>query len=118
MEQQPPDGLDPRRAYPRLHVEIDAYLDTLDGRQKVSLVDLSQAGAHIALSEPQAVKEGVLSWLGFDTFAMAAWQNEDEVGLQFDRLLPLHYMVQTRQRAPTLVLDMAQAWVTGDLRDR
>jgi hypothetical protein len=117
MEQLPPDGSDPRRAYLRLHVGIDAYLDTIEGRQKVYLVDLSQSGAHVALSQPEAVKEGVLTWLGFDTFAIAAWQHEDEVGLQFDQLLPLHVMVETRKRAPTLVLEMAQAWVTGDLRD-
>jgi len=117
MEQLPPDGLDPRRAFLRLHVGIDAYLDTLEGRQKVYLVDLSQSGAHVALSEPREVTEGVLSWLGFDTFAIAAWQRDDEVGLQFDRLLPLHYMVETRQRAPSLVLDMAQDWVTGGLHD-
>jgi hypothetical protein len=117
MADPPSDGTDPRRAYSRLHVGIDAYLDTLEGRQRVSLVDLSQAGAQVTLSQPEHVKEGVLSWLGFDTFAIAVWQNENEVGLQFDKLLPISYIVETRKRAPSLVLEMAQAWVTGGLPD-
>jgi hypothetical protein len=110
-------GLDPRRAYSRLRVGIDAYLDTLDGRQKVRLIDLSQAGAHLVLSKPEVVKEGVLSWLRFDTFGIAMWQSEEDVGLKFDRLLPLHVLKETRERAPAVVLEMAQAWVSGSLAD-
>jgi hypothetical protein len=111
------DGSDPRRAHSRLHVEIEASLDTLDGRQKVRLVDLSQAGAHVVLSTPETVTEGVLRWLDFDTFAITVWQREDDVGLKFDRLLAPHVLEATRQRAPSLVLEMAQAWVTGTLAD-
>lgn len=110
-------GFDPRRAYSRLQVGIDAYLDTLEGRQKVRLADLSQAGAHIVLSKPEAVKEGVLRWMRFDTFAMSVWQREDDVGLQFDRPLPACVITETRLRAPSVVLEMAQAWVSGNLRD-
>jgi hypothetical protein len=117
MADPPSDDSDPRRAYSRLPVEIDAYLDTLEGRQKVRLVDLSQAGAHIVLSQPETVKEGVLTWLRFDTFGIAMWQHEDDVGLKFDRLLPPHVLDETRERAPALVLEMAQAWVSGNLAD-
>jgi hypothetical protein len=117
MADPPGDGTDSRRAHARLQVEIDASLETLDGRQKVRLVDLSPAGAHVVLSKPEQVKEGVLRWLRFDTFAMAMWQQEDDVGLKFDRLLPAHILAETRERAPSLVLEMAQAWVTGNLTD-
>ena len=117
MADPPTDGCEPRRAHSRLHVEIEASLETLKGRQKVRLVDLSPAGAHVVLSEPETVEEGVLRWLEFDTFAIAAWQEEDDVGLKFDRLLPSLVFEETRRRAPSLVLDMAQAWVSGDLAD-
>ena len=117
MVGSPPDGFDPRRAYSRLHVGIDATLETLEGRQTVCLVDLSQAGAHVVLSEPQTIREGVLRWLNFDTFGVAMWQGEEGVGLKFDRLLPAHILDETRERAPGLVLEMAQAWVSGELRD-
>jgi hypothetical protein len=117
MEDLPPDGSDPRRAYPRLHVGIDGSLETLEGRQTVRLVDLSPAGAHIVLSQPETVREGVLRWLEFDTFGMAVWQDAMDVGLKFDRLLPAHVLDETRERAPGLVLEMAQAWVSGSLHD-
>jgi len=117
MADPPTDGPEPRRAHSRLHVEIEASFETLEGRQKVCLVDLSRAGAHMVLSKPEAISEGVLRWLEFDTFAMAVWQEDDDVGLKFDRLLPPHAFEETRRRAPSLVLEMAQAWVSGDLAD-
>jgi hypothetical protein len=114
---QPIDGLDPRRAYARLELGIEAWFDTLDGRQGVRLIDLSQAGAHLLLSRPEPVREGVLSWLRFDTFAVVAWQREEHVGLEFDRLLPLPVMIETRHRAPDVVRETAEAWVSGTLSD-
>ena len=80
-------------------------------------MDLSQAGAHIVLSKPEVVKEGVLTWLRFDTFGITMWQQEEDIGLKFDRLLPPHVMQETRERAPSVVLEMAQAWVSGSLSD-
>jgi hypothetical protein len=117
MADPPAEGTDPRRAFSRLHLGIDAFLDTLEGRQRVRLVDLSPAGAHIVLSKPEEVKEGVLTWLRFDTFGMTMWQREEDVGLKFDRLLPPHVLEETGARAPGLVLEMAQAWVAGNLAD-
>ena len=118
MTDRPEPEPEPRREYPRLSVGIDAFLDTLDGRQRVRLIDLSQAGAHLVLSKPESVKEGVLRWLQFDTFGISVWQNEDDVGLKFDRLLPPHVLRETRERAPQVVLEMAQAWVTGAISGR
>lgn len=117
MEHLPPDGFDPRRAYSRLHIGIDGSLETLEGRQTVRIVDLSQSGAHLVLSEPQLVREGVLRWLNFDTFGVVMWQDEEDVGLQFDRLLSQHFLDETHERAPGLVLELAQAWVSGSLHD-
>lgn len=117
MADPPANDSEPRRAYPRLSVGIDASLETLSGRQTVRLIDLSQAGAHLVLTRPETVSEGVLRWLDFDTFGMAVWQHEDDVGLKFDRLLSERTLAETRERAPAVVLEMAQAWVSGTLSD-
>ena len=117
MSNLPPDGSDPRRAYSRLHVGIDGTLETLEGRQAVRVVDLSPSGAHLVLSQPAKIREGVLRWLNFDNFGMTMWQDDEDVGLKFDRLLPEHILDETRARAPGLVLELAQAWVAGSLHD-
>ena len=114
---------EPRRALPRLALGIGAYFDTLDGRQKVRLMDLSQAGAQVILSSPEPIGEGVLRWLRFDTYAVAVWQDEQRLGLEFDRLLPVQFLVETRLRAPSVVreemmhTEMARAWVAGNVSD-
>jgi hypothetical protein len=112
-----------RRASPRLPLGIGARFDTLDGRQNVRLIDLSQGGAHLILSQPGEVREGVIAWLGFDSYAAVAWQRGDHVGLEFDRPLPISWLVETRKRAPSVVQEealgneMARAWVMGRMSD-
>jgi hypothetical protein len=116
-------GPDPRRAAPRLQLGIGARFETLDGRQSVRLIDLSQGGAHVILSESDEVREGVLAWLGFDSYAVVAWQRDNHVGLAFDRPLSLSCLVTTRKRAPSVVqeeamgAELARAWVSGGISD-
>ena len=105
---------DPRRAYSRLTVGIGASFDTLDGRQTVRLIDLSQGGAHLILSRPAPLREGLLTWLRFEAFADVVWQHGEHVGLAFDELVPIPSLVETRMRAPSVVREAAQAWVSGD----
>jgi hypothetical protein len=114
------DGRAPRRAFARLRLGIAARLETLDGRQKVRLIDLSQGGAHIILSDPGDIRQGVLTWLRFESFGAVAWVDGDHVGLEFDRPLPLAVLVETRQQAPTVVREeamnaecAARDWVAG-----
>jgi PilZ domain-containing protein len=109
----------PRRAYSRLRLGISAQLETLDGRQRVRLIDLSQGGAHVILSKPGHLREAVLTWLRFETFGAVVWQEEQHIGLNFDKLLPLPVLVETRLQAPTVVRDeayeIAREWVTGNV---
>lgn len=117
------NGVDGRRAFLRLQVGIGARLDTLDGSQQVRLIDLSQGGAHIILSRPEEAGAGMLTWMNFETFGELAWQEEDHVGLKFDKLLPPGCLAQTRLRAPSVVRDeeegasLTRAWVAGELSD-
>jgi hypothetical protein len=119
---EPPEEQEqaPRRAYSRLRLGITAQLETLDGRQSVRLIDLSQGGAHIILSKPGDVRQGMLTWLHFETFSTLAWEEGEHVGLKFDKLLPLTVLVETRHLAPTVVRDeamlaqeAARDWVAG-----
>jgi len=112
----------PRRAHSRLRLGISARIETLDGKQRVRLLDLSQGGAHIVLSEPHDIRKAVLSWLRFETYGEVVWQEGQHIGLAFDRPLPLACLVETRQRAPTVVREeamgveqAARQWVAGTL---
>jgi len=113
-------GSEPRRAFSRLELGIIARLDMLSGWQRVRLIDLSQGGAHLILSRPEPIGEGVLKWLRFDAYGAVAWQEREHVGMKFDGLLPLPWLVETRQRAPFVVREEAMAtelaahdWVAG-----
>lgn len=87
------------------------------------LVDLSQGGAQIILSKMEKPAAGLLTWLNFEAFGEAVWQDGDCLGLKFDKLLPLGCLVSTRKKAPSVVRaealgdELAQAWVSGELSD-
>jgi hypothetical protein len=108
------------RAFPRLQLGISAQLETLDGRQRVRLMDLSQGGAHLILSHTGSFRECVLTWLGFEVFGAAAWSEGKHFGLTFENPLPLRVLVETRQRAPSVVREeeenAAKEWVAGTLQ--
>lgn len=102
-----------RRTHARLRLGIPARFDTLDGRQNVRLVDLSQGGAQIVLPGEAPVREGVLTWMRFETFGMAVWQDGESVGLEFDRPLSLECLRATREHAPEIFLEAARDFVSG-----
>lgn len=112
-----------RRAFARLEVGIGARFTTLAGEQAVRLVNLSQKGARLMLSAPEAAGAGVLTWLDFETFGELAWQQGDTIGIAFDELLSPGCMAQTRRRAPSVVEEeesgtkLAQAWIAGEIAD-
>jgi hypothetical protein len=116
------DDQAPRRAFSRLRLGISAQLETLDGRQKVRLMDLSQGGAHIIVSQAGDIRQAVLSWLHFETFGIVAWTDGPNIGLEFDKPLPIGVLVETRQRAPSVVREEAMGdqlaardWVAGTI---
>ena len=120
MESIEPLEQPPRRAYSRLRLGISAQLETLEGRQRVRLIDLSQGGAHIILSQQHDIRQAVLTWIRFETFGTVAWHDGAHIGLEFDKLLPLPVLVETRHRAPSVVSDEAMGaeaaardWVAG-----
>lgn len=118
MTDMPVDqGQAPRRVHLRLQLGISAQLETLDGRQRVRLIDLSQGGAHLIVSHDSDFHEAVFTWLRFETFGSVVWREGRDVGLEFDKLLPLGVLVETRLRGPTVVREeeeqAAREWVAG-----
>jgi hypothetical protein len=112
-------GQAPRRVHLRLQLGISAQLETLDGRHRVRLIDLSQGGAHVIVGHDEDFHEAVLTWLHFETFGAVVWREGRDVGLEFDKLLPLGVLVETRLRAPPVVREeeeqAAREWVAGTL---
>jgi hypothetical protein len=111
-----------RRAHARLSVGISARVETLEGNLPVRLIDLSQRGAHIVLLRTCEISRGVLSWLDFEAFGFVAWKDGDHIGLEFDEIVPLEELVETRNRAPSVVREeslsaeaAARDWAAGTL---
>lgn len=102
-----------RRRHARLRLGIPARLETLDGRQNVRLLDLSHGGAQIVMENDAKVREGVLTWMRFDTFCVPAWQEGEYVGLEFDRPLSVECLRATRDFAPEIFLEAARDFVSG-----
>lgn len=120
-------GLDPhleyqRRAHARLRLGIVARLETLHGRRVARLVDLSRSGAQLILNDERPLQRAVVSWLGYEAFGFTAWQQGDHVGIEFDDMIPMAWLMTTRERAPAVVQNealgdpaAARAFVEGRL---
>lgn len=113
----------PRRSHSRLRLGVSAELQTFDGRLKVRLIDLSQGGARLLLSEPADARQGVLTWFDFEAFGSVVWREGKQLGLGFEEPLPLSTLIETRQWAPSVVREeailarkAAKEWVTGTYR--
>jgi hypothetical protein len=111
-----------RRGCSRLRLGIPARLENLDGRQNVRLIDLSQSGARLLTGPQHPFKSAVISWLGFEAFGDVAWQKGSDVGIQFEELIPLEWVIATRDKAPDVVRTealgaqaAARDWVAGTL---
>ena len=108
VKRPPPPEVDSeliRRRHVRLQLGIPARFLTLDERLEVRLINLSQSGARIVLPNQGTVTEGVLEWLAYDTFAIAVWQQGEELGVEFDRPLPAPWLRETHAAAPEVVLE-------------
>jgi hypothetical protein len=88
----------------------------------VRLVDLSQSGAHVIVSHSEPVRRAVLCWLEFEAFGFEVCREGGHLGLEFEELVPLKVLYETRQRAPSVVRkeafgdrDAARDWVAGNL---
>ena len=113
-----------RRRDSRLRIRqgVPAQAMTLDGQHSASLLDLSQSGAHLRLSEPLRTGQDVmLWWLGFEAFGRVVWVSGKDIGLEFYDLVPVPVLLHTRQQVDAgkvrstdeVAIDAARAWYQG-----
>lgn len=107
-----------RRSAPRLKLAIDSIFMGMEGRQQVTLLDLSKDGACVAFSEPPKERAGFLKWMEFETFGDVVWQEGLYVGLKFDRPISDRWLALTQERVTDAdsyrheeLLKQAKEWV-------
>ena len=87
-----------RRRDSRLRLMVPGRLITLLGTHKVSVRDISQTGAKMAVPEDvHEGQDGVLEWLGFEAFGAIVWAHDGYAGMAFDDPLPAKVLLATRQ---------------------
>lgn len=87
-----------RRRNGRLRAELAASLDTVSGKKRLSILDLSQAGARLRPHcEMKVGTQGVLKWLDFEAFGEVVWQKRGLVGIKFDRPIRPTQIHETRK---------------------
>lgn len=109
----------PRRGKARLRTGIPAALVTMDGRQEISLVDLSESGAGILVADPGHIAGGVLQWMDYEVYGAVVRRVGKDVGLQFDEPIDPAWVLDTRMWLPELtdskgqLRRFARDWVAG-----
>ena len=117
-EPAPVCDLPHRRDAARLRLAAPAVFLGHDGRQPVTLLDVSQTGAKLVFEEPPASVAGFISWMDFETFGDLVWREGLYIGIAFDQPLPLKWIIETRHRSVHIaaeecdsVLQAAREWV-------
>ncbi len=77
-----------RREAARLRLAAPAVFLGHDGRQPVTLLDVSQTGAKLVFEQPPASAAGFISWMDFETFGDLIWREGLYIGFAFDRVCP------------------------------
>ena len=102
------DSSPQERDFLRLPLGVLGHLETLEGRKRVEIVDLSQGGAHVVLlevDEKQLIKidDCFLTWLTFEGFGKVTWRKGQHFGIAFDEPLRPSVIKQTKAQAPIMV---------------
>lgn len=109
----------PRRGKARLRTGIPAALVTMDGRQDITLVDLSETGAGILVADPGHIAGGLLQWMDYEVYGAVVRRVGQDVGLQFDAPIDPDCVLDTRAWLPMLadqkgqLRRFARDWVRG-----
>ena len=96
------------RDFLRLPLGVLGHLETLEGRKRVEIVDLSQGGAHIVLldvDEKQTIdiSDCFLTWLKFEGFGKVTWRKGQHFGIAFEEPLRPAVIKETKRQAPMMV---------------
>ena len=92
----------PRRGKARLRAGIPAVLITMNGRQVVSLLDLSESGAGLVVEDGWRLNGGVLKWMDYEVYGKVVRRSGDSIGLLFDEPIDAAWVLETRTWLPQL----------------
>jgi len=74
-----------RRGEPRAYILISASVEALDGRNGVSLLDVSRTGARLEAADlPAAGKDVILRCGPIDALGTVVWNSRGQCGVHFD----------------------------------
>ena len=92
----------PRRGKARLRAGVPAVLITMNGRQVVSLLDLSESGAGLVVKDGWRLNGGVLKWMDYEVYGKVVRRSGDSIGLLFDEPIDAAWVLETRAWLPQL----------------
>ena len=70
-----PADFAPRRGRARLRVGVTAAIHTVNGRQRITLLNLSESGALLQLKDDEPFDRGVLRWIDYEAFGTVVWRD-------------------------------------------
>ena len=89
-----------RRAEPRAHIVFPATVEALDGRQQISLIEVSRAGARLEGADLPVVGKNVILRCGaIDTLGTVIWAIDGRCGVQFDEPISTQELIAMRHLA-------------------
>lgn len=118
-------GEESKRDFQRLHLGVLGHIETLNGRRRVEIVDLSQGGAYVVLMDGAEVEtydvyDCVLRWMDFEAFGEVRRREGSHFGIAFDEPLRPGVIKATLGQASGSVrndaLDLKEAarlWANG-----
>lgn len=100
-----------RRAQPRAPILLSGSVDAIAGRKRVSLLEVSLEGARLEGADlPATGKDVVLKCGPVDAFGTVIWATSNRRGVQFDRPISTHELVELRDAS----VSAEQAGITPD----
>lgn len=89
-----------RRGEPRAYILLPASVEALNGRNEVSLLDVSRNGARLEGSDlPEAGKDLILRCGVIDTLGTVVWTCSGRCGVQFDEPISVPDLIALRSVA-------------------
>jgi hypothetical protein len=91
-----------RRVSPRASILLSASVDSLSGRKRVSLLEVSLTGARLEGAGLPAPGSGIILACGpVDTFGTVIWAAADRRGIEFDEEITVQQLLALQEVAAT-----------------
>ena len=92
-----------RRAEPRAPVHLPVSVETLDGKKRIGLLEVSLHGARLeGAGLPPAGKDIVLICGAIEAFGRLVWAVGERRGMEFDQPITIPELVALRRVAETI----------------